>query len=152
MVNRGCGPDVGAYNVKIMNIQGGDLEGMKTLIEEMSDAGLNPDTISYSYSMTCYCKNELMDEAEMDFNLYLCKKGRFETGYKVFKESVKVQKIPDFDTLKNLVEGLVKKSKLKDAKGMSRTVKKKFPPNLVKAWTKLEEELGLAEAPDIRVQ
>ena len=65
MVNRGCGPDVGAYNVKIMNIQGGDLEGMKTLIEEMSDAGLNPDTISYSYSMTCYCKNELMDEAEM---------------------------------------------------------------------------------------
>ncbi|KAG5623527.1 hypothetical protein H5410_008745 [Solanum commersonii] len=168
MVNRGCGPDVGAYNVKIMNIQGGDPEGVKALIEEMSDTGLKPDTISYNYLMTCYCRNELMDEAQKVYDdleknrcnpnastfktliFYLCKKGRFETGYKVFKESVKVQKIPDFNTLKYLVEGLVKKSKLKDAKGMSRTVKKKFPPNLVKDWTKLEEELGLAkaEAPD----
>lgn len=45
------------------------------------------------------------------------------------------------------------KSKLKDAKGMRRTVNKKFPPNLVKAWTKLEEELGLAklEAGDKKV-
>ncbi|KAK4711893.1 hypothetical protein R3W88_006406 [Solanum pinnatisectum] len=172
MVNRGCGPDVGAYNVKIMNIQGGDPEGVKALIEEMNDAGLKPDTISYNYLMTCYCRNELIDEAQKVYDdlekngcnpnaatfrtliFYLCKKGRFETGYKVFKESVKVQKIPDFDTLKYLVEGLVKKSKLKDAKGMSRTMKKKFPPNLIKAWTKLEEELGLAkaEAPDNRVQ
>ncbi|MCD7463517.1 hypothetical protein HAX54_050775 [Datura stramonium] len=163
MVNRGSGPDVGAYNVKIMNIQGGDPEGVKALIEEMSDAGLKPDTISYNYLMTCYCKNELMDEAQKVYEdletngcnpnaatfrtliFYLCKKGRFETGYKVFKESVRNHKIPDFNTLKYLVEGLVKRSKLKDAKGMSRTVKKKFPPTLVKAWTKLEEELGLAK-------
>ncbi|XP_060193966.1 small ribosomal subunit protein mL103 (rPPR7) isoform X1 [Lycium barbarum] len=163
MVKRGCGPDVGAYNVKIMNIQGGNPEGVKALIEEMNDAGLKPDTISYNYLMTCYCKNELMDEAQKVYEdlerngcnanaatfrtliFYLCKKGRFETGYKVFKESVRVNKIPDFNTLKYLVEGLVQRSKLKDAKGMSRTVKKKFPPNLVKAWTKLEEELGLAK-------
>lgn len=172
MVNRGSGPDVGAYNVKIMNIQGGDPEGVKALIGEMSDAGLKPDTISHNYLMTCYCKNELMDEAQKVYEdletngcnpnaatfrtliFYLCKKGRFETGYKVFKESVRIHKIPDFNTLKYLVEGLVKRSKLKDAKGMSRTVKKKFPPNLVKAWTKLEEELGLAkvEAGDSGVQ
>ncbi|XP_059293240.1 small ribosomal subunit protein mL103 (rPPR7) isoform X2 [Lycium ferocissimum] len=172
MVKRGCGPDVGAYNVKIMNIQGGNPEGVKALIEEMNDAGLKPDTISYNYLMTCYCKNELMDEAQKVYEdlerngcnanaatfrtliFYLCKKGRFETGYKVFKESVRVNKIPDFNTLKYLVEGLVQRSKLKDAKGMSRTVKKKFPPNLVKAWTKLEEELGLAkvEAGDNGVQ
>ncbi|XP_016459379.1 small ribosomal subunit protein mL103 (rPPR7)-like isoform X1 [Nicotiana tabacum] len=172
MVIRGHGPDVGAYNVKIMNIQGGDPEGVKALIEEMSDAGLKPDTISYNYLMTCYCKNGLMDEAQKVYEdlgskgcnpnaatfrtliFYLCKKGRFETGYKVFKESVRVHKIPDFSTLKYLVEGLVQRSKLKDAKGMGRTVKKKFPPNLVKAWTKLEEELGLAklEAGDKKIK
>nr|ABU45192.1 unknown [Petunia integrifolia subsp. inflata] len=163
MVNKGCGPDVGAYNVKIRNIQGGDPEGVKALIEEMNNAGLKPDTISYNYLMTCYCENGLMDEAQKVYEdletngcnpnaatfrsliLYLCKKGRFETGYKVFKESVRVNKMPDFNTLKCLVEGLVKREKLKDAKGMSRTVKKKFPPNLVKAWAKLEEELGLAK-------
>ncbi|KAF3664296.1 Pentatricopeptide repeat-containing protein, mitochondrial [Capsicum annuum] len=166
MVNKGCGPDVGAYNVKIMNIQGGDPEGVKALIEEMSDAGLKPDTISYNYLMTCYFRNELMNEAQKVYEdleangcnpnaatfrtliFYLSKKGKYEAGYKVFKESVRVNKIPDFNTLEYLVEGLVKRSKLNEAKRMSKTVKKKFPPNLVKAWTKLEEELGLAEVED----
>ncbi|CAN4080041.1 unnamed protein product [Withania somnifera] len=172
MVNKGCGPDVGAYNVKIMNIQGADPAGVKALIEEMSDAGLKPDTISYNYLMTCYCINDLMEEAQKVYEdletngcnpnaatfrtliFYLSKKGRYEMGYKVFQESVRFHKIPDFNTLKYLVEGLVNRSKLEDAKAMSRTVKKKFPPNLVKAWTKLEEELGLAkvEASDNRVK
>ena len=55
-------------------------------------------------------------------------------------------KIPDFNTLKHLLEGLVKRSKFKEAKGMIRTVKKKFPPNVVKAWERLQKELGLVSA------
>jgi hypothetical protein len=53
-------------------------------------------------------------------------------------------KIPDFGTMKNLVEGLVEKKKMKEAKGLIRTIKKKFPPNVVNAWRKVEEQLGLA--------
>ncbi|XP_015164094.1 pentatricopeptide repeat-containing protein At4g36680, mitochondrial-like isoform X4 [Solanum tuberosum] len=162
MVKRGCGPDVGAYNVKIMNIQGGDPEGVKGLIEEMSNVGLKPDTISYNYLMSCYCRNGMMDEAEKVYEdletkgcnpnastfrtliFYLCKNELFETGYKIFGESVRANKIPDVNTLKYLVHGLAKSSKAKEAKEMIRTMKKKFPANVVKVWTKLEDELGLA--------
>lgn len=163
MAKRGCGPDVGAYNVKIMNFQGGDPEGVKVLIEEMSNVGLKPDTISYNYLMSCYCRNGMMDEAEKVYEdletkgcnpnastfrtliFYLCKNEQFETGYKVFRESVRANKIPDVNTLKYLVHGLAKSSKVKEAKEMIRTMKKKFPANVVKVWTKIEEELGLAK-------
>lgn len=170
MLKRGCDPDVGAYNVKIMNIQGGDPEGVKALLEEMSNAGLKPDTISYNYLMSCYCRNGMMDEAEKVYEdletkgcnpnastfrtliFYLCKNEQFETAYRVFRESVRANKIPDVNTLKYLVHGLVKNSKVKEAKEMIRTMKTKFPPNVVKVWTKLENELGLAkvEVSDIK--
>ncbi|CAN4124131.1 unnamed protein product [Withania somnifera] len=163
MVKRGCGPDVGAYNVKIMNIQGGDPEGVKRLIEEMRDVGLKPDTISYNYLISCYCRNGMMNEAEKVYTdletngchpnastfrtlvFYLSKNEQFDMGYKVYRESVSAHKIPDVNTLKYLVHGLVKSSKVKDAKEMITTMKKKFPPNVVKVWTKLEDELGLAK-------
>ncbi|KAL3525408.1 hypothetical protein ACH5RR_013780 [Cinchona calisaya] len=172
MVKSGCPIDVGAYNVRIMNFHGEGPESVKKFIEEISNAGLKPDTISYNYLMTSYCKNGMMDEAfkvyeDLEGNgckpnaatfrtliFYLCKKQRFETGYKVFKESVAVHKIPDFNTLKHLVEGLVNRSKMKEAKGMIRTVKKKFPPNVVKAWEKLQKDLGLeiADANEVDLQ
>ncbi|KAK9061990.1 hypothetical protein SSX86_019179 [Deinandra increscens subsp. villosa] len=162
MVNAGCLIDVAANNVRLMNAVDGEPEKIKAMIEEMSDSGLKPDTISYNYLMTCYCKKGMMTEAKEVYEkleenccnpnaatfrtlvYYLCKNERFETGYKVFKHSVAVNKIPDFNTLKYLVMGLAKKSRTKDAKGIIRTMKKKFPPNLLVAWSKLENELGLA--------
>lgn len=164
MVDKGCEVDVAAYNVRIMHSQGGEPENVKALIEEMSNAGLKPDTISYNYLMTCYCKRGMMDEAKKVYEglegngcnpnaatfrtliYYLCRNEDFEKGYKIFKKSVQVHKIPEFNTIKHLVEGLVKKKKIKEAKGVIRTVKKKFPPNLLNSWRKVEESLGLASA------
>ncbi|KAK3007822.1 hypothetical protein RJ639_014512 [Escallonia herrerae] len=143
MAERGCLIDEGAYNVKIMHAQGGEPEDVKRLIEEMSDLGLKPDTISYNYLMTCYCRNGMMKEGMNVYeDLQVNGNGQFETGYKVFKKSVAAHKIPDVNTLKHLVNGLVKKGEMKNAKGLIRTVKKKFPPNLVNVWKKVEEELG----------
>ncbi|PPE02178.1 hypothetical protein GOBAR_DD00776 [Gossypium barbadense] len=161
MMKTGCELDVASYNVRISNFQGGEPEKVKELIDDMSTLGLKPDTISYNYLMTCYCKRGMLDEAKKVYEglegngcnpnaatfrtlvFYLCLNGLYEQGYKVFKESVRLHKIPDFNTLKHLVEGLVMKKKIKDAKGLIRTVKKTFPPNFLKAWKKLEEELGL---------
>lgn len=166
MVNRGVPIDVAANNVRISNAVDGDPENIKAMIEEMSNAALKPDTISYNYLMTCYCKKGMMKEAKEVYDkleehccqpnaatfrtllFYLCKNEQFETGYKVFKHSVKVNKIPDFNTLKHLVEGLAKKGRTKDAKGMIRTMRKKFPPNLLVAWSKIEKELGLVPVPE----
>ncbi|GAA0164359.1 hypothetical protein LIER_43681 [Lithospermum erythrorhizon] len=163
MVSKGCA-DVGAYNVRIMNAHGGNVEDVKELIEEMSNNGLVPDAITYNYLMTSYCKRNSMDEAIKVFDdlesngcqpnaatfrtlvFHLCKNGRFETAHDFFKKSVVAHKIPDFNTLKYLVEGLVKNSKTEEAKEMILCIKKKFPPNVVKAWGKLEKELGFGIA------
>lgn len=167
MEKKGVELDVAAYNVRITNTYGGDPERLKELIDEMRDAGLKPDTISYNFLMTCYCKNEMMDEAKKVYErleengcspnattfrtwiYHLCRSGNFDKAYKVFKESVMVNKIPDFNTVKLLVEGLVKKKKIKEAKGVIRTIKKKFPPNVLRAWKKVEEELGLVSPPAV---
>ncbi|CAL1376658.1 unnamed protein product [Linum trigynum] len=162
MARRGCEVDVAAYNVRIMNAHDKEPEKVKELIEEMGTSGLKPDTISYNYLMTCYCKNGMLEEAQDVYKrleefgckpnattfrslvYYLCLNERFEAGYRVFKTSVGHNKIPDFNTLKHLAEGLVKKKKIKSAKGLIRTVRKKFPPNVLNAWRKVEENLGLA--------
>lgn len=162
MLKKGCVIDVAAYNVRIGHAQGGEPEDVKRLIEDMGAVGLRPDTISYNYLLTSYCRSGRMDEAmklyqELESSgfkpkaatfrtliHYLCKNGDFGTGYDVFKRSVFHNKIPDFATLKVLVEGLVAKNERKDAKGLIRTVKKKFPPNVLNAWKKVELELGLS--------
>lgn len=162
MVKKGCAIDVAAYNVRIGHAHGGEPEDVKRLIEDMSAVGLRPDTISYNYLLTCYCRNGRMDEAmklyqELEASgfkpkaatfrtliYYLSKNGDFGTGYDVFKRSVFHNKIPDFATLKILVEGLVAKKNRKEAKGLIRTVKKRFPSNVLNAWNKVEIELGLA--------
>ncbi|KAM5576210.1 pentatricopeptide repeat-containing protein [Rosa sericea] len=162
MVEKGCEVDVAAYNVKIMYAHvNGSPEDVKALIDEMSGAGLKPDAISYNYLMACYCRCGMMEEAEKVYRgleanklnpnaatfrtlvFYLCKNEYFEKAYRVFKKSVEMHKIPDFNTLKFLAEGLMKKNMRKEAKGLIRTVKKKFPPNVVNAWKRVEEGLGL---------
>lgn len=161
MVKKGCVPDVTAYNVKVMNAHGGKPEDVKALIDEMVEAGLKPDTITRNYLMTCYCKSGMMEAARKVYEgleengcrpnaasfrtlvYYLCKYGDYEKAYRVFKDSVKMDRIPDFGTVKHLVEGLVKKGNRKAAKGLIRTVKRKFSSSSLNAWKKLEKELGL---------
>ncbi|CAN8328110.1 unnamed protein product [Cochlearia groenlandica] len=165
MVKKGCELDNAAYNVRIMSVHKESHERVNELIDEMISIGLKPDTISYNYLMMSYCEKGMLDEAKKVYEglrgnkcapnaatfrtliVHLCSSGLYEQGYAIFKKSVHMRKIPDFDTLKRLVVGLVKKKKIDDAKGLIRTAKKKFPPSL-DAWKKLEEELGLYSKTD----
>jgi pentatricopeptide repeat protein len=161
MVKRGCELDAAVYNVKISNAMKQGPERVKELIEDMENSALKPDTISYNYLITSYCMTGMMEDAKKVYEglegygckanaatfrtlvFHLCKNGEYEKGYRLFKESVRVHRIPDFNTLKYLAEGLAEKKKMKEAKGLIRTMKKKFPPNLLNAWKKVEESLGL---------
>ncbi|GKU94554.1 hypothetical protein SLEP1_g8033 [Rubroshorea leprosula] len=161
MLKNGCELDVAVYNVRLMNMQGGKPEGVKELINEMRNVGLKPDIISYNYLMTCYFKNGMIEEAKKVYEdlkgngcnpnaatfrtliFYLCRNEEYGKAYKVFKKSVRKRKIPDFNTLKHLVEGLAKKNKMEEAKEVIRTLKNKFPTNFLNAWKKVEEKLGL---------
>ncbi|KAL7141753.1 hypothetical protein ABFS83_08G074700 [Erythranthe nasuta] len=168
VTKKGIKPDVGSYNVRLCHNQPGNPEVLKGLMEEMTKLELKPDIISYNYLITCYCLNGMIDEAKKVYDdllkskgskpnaatfrtwvFHLCKKGRFTTGYKVFKQSAKVGKIPDFNTLKYLVEGLVKEGNLSEAKALVRTMNKKFAPELLKAWEKLAGDLGLTVAEEV---
>ncbi|KAF3439057.1 hypothetical protein FNV43_RR17332 [Rhamnella rubrinervis] len=137
MEKKGCELDVAAYNVRIMHSQGGKPEknGMmdeaRKVYEGLEEHECNPNAATFR-----------------TFIYYLCRNGDYERGYKVFKTSVHMHRIPDFNTMKHLVEGLVKTKKTKEAKGLIRTIKKKFPPNVLNSWKKIEEDLGLASASD----
>ncbi|ESQ53426.1 hypothetical protein EUTSA_v10027579mg [Eutrema salsugineum] len=166
MVKKGCEFDNAAYNVRIMNAQKESPERVLELIDEMSTMGLKPDAISYNYLMTAYCEKGMLDEAKKVYEglqgnscapnaatfrtliFHLCYSGLYEQGYAMFKKSVYMHKIPDFNTLQHLVVGLVRNKKIDDAKGLIRTVKKKFPPSFLNAWKKLEEEVGLLSKTD----
>ncbi|XP_010467671.1 PREDICTED: pentatricopeptide repeat-containing protein At2g18520, mitochondrial [Camelina sativa] len=162
MVSKGCEFDNTVYNVRLMNAAKESPERVKELMEEMSSVGLKPDTVSYNYLMTAYCVKGMMGEAKKVYEglekehdcvpnaatfrtlvFHLCINGLYDQGLTVFKKSAVVHKIPDFKTCKHLTEGLVKNNRMEDARGVARTVKKKFPPRLVTEWKKLEEKLGL---------
>ncbi|KAK7359988.1 hypothetical protein VNO77_01960 [Canavalia gladiata] len=163
MKEKGC-VDVTAFNVRIKHVSGGKPEEVKAVIDEMVETGLVPDTISYNFLMTCYLRCGMVKEGMGVYDglrgkacrpnaatfrtsvFYLCRNEEFEEGYRVFQESVKLHKIPDFNTTKMLVEGLVKKGNKEEAKELVRIVKNKFPRNVLKAWSKVEESLNLAEA------
>ncbi|WOH10318.1 hypothetical protein DCAR_0729785 [Daucus carota subsp. sativus] len=161
MTGKGFVPDTGAYNVRVMNAQDGKVEDLVKMIEEMKEAGVKPDTITYNYLMTCYCKNGMIDEAKKvyegldDYGCnphgatfgtlihYLAKNEMFEYGYRVFKDSVRGNKMPDFCILKPLVVGLAKRKSKKRAQGIIRAAKKNYPPSFLETLKKVEEELGL---------
>lgn len=166
MLKNGCEFNVVVYNVRLMSMQDGKPERIRELFEEMTNVGLKPDTVSYNYLMISYFKNGMVEEAKNVFKeikgnglkpnaatfrnmvFYLSENEEILNAYKFFKESAKVDRIPGFDSLKHLVEGLVKQNMMKEAKELIRIVKKKLPPKNRADWDKVQEELGLVSAED----
>lgn len=162
MLEKGCVPDLPAYNVKVSyRALHGKPEEVLRLIEEMETAGLKPDTITLNYLMTSYCNAKQYEDAKKVYKSMkgknrrpnaatykkllpcLYENGDLDWGLEVFKDSVRCHKIPDFQTMKGFVERLVKASRVEDAKSVITKVRKSFPENLLGGWKALEKELGL---------
>ena len=162
MVESGCKPDVATYNVKAMNYGlHGKPEEVLEVMMEMEAAGVKPDTTTYNFLMTCYCRNGKLEDAKVLYHSLaekgcsanaatykhmlaaLCAHGDFDAGLGMVKESLKRHKVPDFRTMKGLVEGLVKGGRVAEAKKVVAEMHKRFPNFLLSGWKKLEKELGL---------
>ncbi|TKW40393.1 hypothetical protein SEVIR_1G243500v4 [Setaria viridis] len=162
MVESGCKPDVAAYNVKAMNYGlNGKPEEVLEVMMEMEADGVKPDTITYNFLMTSYCRSGKLEDAKVLYHSLaekgcsanaatykhmlaaLCAHGDFDAGLGIAKESLKRHKVPDFKTMKGLVEGLAKGGRVAEAKEIIAEVKKRFPENSMSGWKKLEKELGL---------
>ncbi|XP_038971334.1 pentatricopeptide repeat-containing protein At4g36680, mitochondrial-like [Phoenix dactylifera] len=163
MQKKGCKPDLPAYNVRVMHrALDGKPQDVLDLIKEIEAAGLKPDTITYNYLMSCYCSHGRFEEAKnvykgleekgcapntatfKNFLASLCKIEDFDGGLEVFMDSVKLHKVPDLWSVKLLVEGLMKKSKVRAAKRVVSGLKKKFPEDFTGDWKKLEKVVGVA--------
>lgn len=163
MIEIGDGPDVAAYNVRIMHAHGGKPGEVLRLINEMLFVGLKPDVTSYNYLMTCFCKHGVMEEAKKVYGgmqgdvcrangstfrvflFYLCRSGDLDMALEVFKVSVKRNRMPNYQTVKPLVVGLVLRKKMREAKEVIELAKKKSQEYRLSAWKTLEVELGLDE-------
>ncbi|CAN6238683.1 unnamed protein product [Urochloa humidicola] len=162
MVESGCKPDAATYNVKAMNYGlHGKPEEVLEVKMEMEEAGVKPDTITYNVLMTSYCRNGKLEDAKVLYHSLaekgcsanaatykhmlaaLCAHGDFDAGLGIAKESLKRNKVPDFKTMKGLVQGLAKGGRVAEAKKIIVEVKQRFPENLLSGWKKLEKELGL---------
>ncbi|XP_066322056.1 pentatricopeptide repeat-containing protein At2g18520, mitochondrial-like [Miscanthus floridulus] len=162
MVESGCEPDVATYNVKAFNYAlHGKPEEVMEVMTEMEAAGVKPNTITYNFLMCSYFKSGKLEDAKVlyhslaekgcsaDASTYkhmladVCAHGDFDAGLGIFKDSLKRRKVPDFRTMKGLVEGLAKGGRVVDAKEVIAEVKKIFPENLLSGWKKVEKELGL---------
>ncbi|KAH7661383.1 HCP-like protein [Dioscorea alata] len=102
----------------------GGLEESKKLYKEMVSRGCTPDSSCYFTLMH-----------------YLCVGGDFNVALEVCKESMKRDWIlPCFKTMKMLVDGLVSKSKVKEAREIIEKVKEKFSSK-ADMWKEVEEGL-----------
>ncbi|KAI3868066.1 hypothetical protein MKX03_035282 [Papaver bracteatum] len=131
--------DVTAFNVRIM--QTGPPEDVLSLIDEIKTLGLIPDAVTYNNLLICYCNHGLIEEAKKV--LRKTSNGDVDKGFEVFKDSLKRDKLPNFTSMKYLVQGLFEKSKLEESKQVIDIAKKKCRPNFLNMWKKIERGLGL---------
>ncbi|KAH0854895.1 hypothetical protein HID58_031337 [Brassica napus] len=104
MVKKGIEFDSAAYNVRLMNAQ-----------KEVLREGCWMRLRKCLKGLREQCAPNAATFRTLVF--HLCDSGLYEQGYAIFKKSVGMNKIPDFNTLQHLAVGLVRNKKVNDAKG-----------------------------------
>jgi pentatricopeptide repeat protein len=101
----------------------GDLEEAKRLFKSMENRGCQP-----AYS--CYAT----------LVYFWGKGGDFESAYRVCKESMGKKMVPNFSTMKILVQGLASSGEVDKAKELIGEVKERFSKN-IELWNEVEAGL-----------
>ncbi|KAJ3680260.1 hypothetical protein LUZ60_016538 [Juncus effusus] len=161
MIDNGFKPDFDAYRIKVWchHVR---LNAQKVIevLREMEVNGFKPDVDMYNSLLICYCKNGSVDRAfelykamkeENDFSLNfdtfsilmngLNRAEDFETGIEVFRDSVRIDRIPKFSIVRDFVQLLVKYGKMEEAKEVVIETKKK-PRKLNGKMKKIDDMLG----------
>ncbi|KAF5728592.1 pentatricopeptide repeat-containing protein [Tripterygium wilfordii] len=124
MLSRGMKPNSVTYSHLINGLCGeGDLETAKKLFKELANSGCKPDS-------RCY------------FTLvhYLCHGKEYESALNFCKESMEKNWVPNFTTMKSLVNGLASNSMVDEARELVTQMKEKFP-KASEMWDEIEAGL-----------
>jgi pentatricopeptide repeat protein len=152
-------PSLSTYNVRIESLcKLKKSSEAKELFQGMIKGGRKPNSVSYYHLIGGFCREGNYDEAkslfadmkrrgfrvdgECYFTLvyFLCEGKEFESALEIAKECIGKGWVPNFSTMKKLVNGLVSVSKVDDAKELIKEIKEKFAENSDK-WSEIEEGL-----------
>ncbi|XP_027185366.1 pentatricopeptide repeat-containing protein At1g61870, mitochondrial [Coffea eugenioides] len=152
-------PGTSIYNIRIQKLcKLKRSREAKALFESILSRGYKPNKVTYYHLIHGFCKEGDLEEAkglfermvksgikpegECYFTLvyFLCTGEDFEAALKICKECLAKGWVPNFTTMKLLVEGLASISKVDEAKEIIGHLKKEFSANADR-WTEIEEGL-----------
>lgn len=160
---KGFSPNVATYNHRILSHcnKSESFKG-KELLEVMSSNGIKPNSASFNAAIEGFCKEGDIASAKSVFESMrasdyllpnstayvtmirnLVEKGEFELALDLCKESLRRKWVPPFESMVGLVKGLVKISKVDEAKDIVENMKKKLTGRAVGSWMKVESALPL---------
>ncbi|XP_073299075.1 pentatricopeptide repeat-containing protein At1g11630, mitochondrial-like isoform X1 [Primulina huaijiensis] len=163
MRSYGISPGIGIYNVRIQGLcKLKRSNEAKALLDGILCRGMTPNSATFGHLIYGFCREGKLDvaknlfkemidmglkpEAECYFTLiyYLCRGLDFEVASNICEEAMGNGWVPNFTTMKSLVDGLASIGKTAEAKKIIRLVKKKFLRNADK-WKEIEEGLPKLE-------
>ncbi|KAM1685722.1 hypothetical protein ACFX13_037773 [Malus domestica] len=159
MEKHGFQPGLSTYNIRIKSLCKLRKSGeAKALLDGMLSRGMKPNAVTFCHLIHGFCKEGNLDEAKKTFTnmvnrgfkadancyftlvYFLCKGGEFESALQFAKESIEQNWVPNFGTMKLLVDGLVKVSKVAEAREVIGQMKEKFSVNQDR-WNEVEAAL-----------
>ncbi|XP_015885253.3 small ribosomal subunit protein mS86 (rPPR1) [Ziziphus jujuba] len=159
MEKYGLRPGHTAYNARILSLcKLRRSAEAKALLDGMLARGMKPNSVTYSHLIHGFCKEGNLDEAKKlfkrmvnsgckpDSNCYftmvyfLCQGNDFESGLQFSLESMEKNWVPNFSTMKTLVDGLVSISKVAEARDLIAKIKERITVNADK-WNEIESSL-----------
>ncbi|KAJ8534861.1 hypothetical protein K7X08_016589 [Anisodus acutangulus] len=152
-------PGISTYNIRIQSLCKLKKSGeAKALLDGILSRGLKANHVTYGHLILGFCREGDFEEAKNMFNkmvnsglkpdaecyftlvYYLCQGRDFEAALKIYKICLADGRVPNFSTMKSLVEGLASISKVDEARKVIAQVKEKILRNVEK-WDEIEEAL-----------
>ncbi|KAF8410707.1 hypothetical protein HHK36_003241 [Tetracentron sinense] len=150
---------ISTYNIRIQSLcKLKKSAEAKALFDGMLSSGMKPNSVSYYHLIYGFCKEGDLEEAKRLFCdmqtkgcspdshcyftliYYLCQGQDFDTAFWLCKVSMEKDWVPNFSTMKALVNGLVSISKVEEARELVEQIKEKFKKN-ADMWKEIEEGL-----------
>ncbi|KAG2324566.1 hypothetical protein Bca4012_039068 [Brassica carinata] len=160
MVLEGCRPNLTTFNVRIQFlVNRGRAWDANSLLLLMPRLQMEPDGVTYNMVIKGFFVAGFPEMAERVYTAmhgrgykpnvkiyqtmihYLCKAGKFDLGYTMCKDCMRKKWYPNLDTVGVLVDGLVKKGQLDQAKLIVGLVRERVPPYSSKQLLSLESVL-----------
>ncbi|CAN1165820.1 Pentatricopeptide repeat-containing protein At1g61870, mitochondrial [Linum perenne] len=149
-------PGVSTYNVRIQSLcKLKRTREAKALFDKMVSEGPKPNSVTYTQLIHGFCSQGDLEEAKKLFSSmvhrgcvpesdcyftlihFLCLGKDFETALSICKVSIEKKWVPNFATMKLLVNGLASTGKVEEAKELVGQMKEKFSKT-VNLWEEVE--------------